>query len=214
MKLLVFDVETTGLPDGKPQIYETYRWPFIVQFSWMVYDTSCNKVCCVEDHIVRLPEGLGICPGSIAIHGITNKRMLEEGENIQYVIDLFLDDVKKSTILIAHNLKFDKSVVMVEQLRNNYTTLLSDYRKKEYCTMNEGRLAAAIRSYSRYYNRMEYKFPKLVELHSKLFNSKPNNLHNSLIDILVCFRCFGKLYWDVDILKLNTKLNALWSEFC
>jgi len=214
MKFLAFDVETTGLPAGKPQVYETHRWPFIVQFSWMVYDTSCNKLRKIEDHIIRLPEGLGICPESTAIHGITTEQMLSEGENINRILDMFMDDVQSCTILIAHNLKFDKSVVMVEQIRNNYTTLLSDLRKQEYCTMMKGRLAAGIRVYNRYFKRMEYKYPKLVELHSKLFNSKPNNLHNSLIDILVCFRCFGKLYWDVDMLTLNTKINALWLKFC
>ena len=56
MKILTFDVETTGLPDGRPTTKQTYRWPFIVQFSWMVYDASKNKVINVEDHIVKLPK--------------------------------------------------------------------------------------------------------------------------------------------------------------
>ena len=46
MKILTFDVETTGLPDGRPTLKETYRWPFIVQFSWMVYDASKPRSYC------------------------------------------------------------------------------------------------------------------------------------------------------------------------
>lgn len=37
------------------------------------------------------------------------------------------------------------------------------------------------------------KFPKLSELHQHLFGYIPENLHNSLIDVLVCLRCFLKL---------------------
>ena len=214
MKLLTFDVETTGLPDGRPTINETYRWPFIVQFSWMVYDVSNNRVEKVEDHVAHLPVGLGICPESTTIHGITTKRMLEEGEDIVELLDMFMEDARKCSILIAHNLKFDKSMIMVEQIRNNYPKLLSDLRKREYCTMQEGKVACGIVVRNPFNNKMQYKYPKLIELHKKLFKSKPNNLHNSLIDILVCFRCFGKLYWDVDILTKNCQLNELYCDLC
>ena len=38
------------------------------------------------------------------------------------------------------------------------------------------------------------KFPRLNELYSKLFDDAlPENLHNSIIDVLVCLRCFLKV---------------------
>jgi hypothetical protein len=43
------------------------------------------------------------------------------------------------------------------------------------------------------------KYPKLVELHEKLFETIPNNLHNSLNDILITLRCFIKLKYDIDV---------------
>jgi hypothetical protein len=43
------------------------------------------------------------------------------------------------------------------------------------------------------------KFPKLLELHQKLFESTPNNLHNSFNDILVTLRCFMKLKHNIDL---------------
>jgi hypothetical protein len=43
------------------------------------------------------------------------------------------------------------------------------------------------------------KYPKLVELHEKLFDKQPNNLHNSFNDILVTLRCFMKLKHDIDL---------------
>jgi hypothetical protein len=43
------------------------------------------------------------------------------------------------------------------------------------------------------------KFPKLLELHQKLFESIPNNLHNSFNDILVTLRCYIKLKHNIDL---------------
>ena len=38
------------------------------------------------------------------------------------------------------------------------------------------------------------KFPRLNELYSKLFDTAPpNDLHNSIIDVIVCLRCFLKV---------------------
>ena len=37
------------------------------------------------------------------------------------------------------------------------------------------------------------KFPKLSELHDYLFGYVPENLHNSMMDVLVCLRCFLKI---------------------
>lgn len=214
MRVLTFDVETTGLPERYASIKQTWRWPYIVQFSWMVYDTSKNKVLSVEDHIVRIPKGLKMKQDSIDIHGITNDKMKREGKEITEVLDKFMKDVRKSKILVAHNLNFDLKMISVEQIRNCYKKTLSDSRKKTYCTMIEGKNITDLYYYSKYYDKMVLKSPKLIELHQKLFNETPNNLHNSLIDILVCFRCFGKLYWDVDILSRNSKLENMYAKLC
>ena len=43
------------------------------------------------------------------------------------------------------------------------------------------------------------KFPKLLELHKKLFDCEPTNLHNSLNDVIITLRCFMKMKYDTDI---------------
>ena len=48
------------------------------------------------------------------------------------------------------------------------------------------------------------KFPKLIELHKKIFGTEPNNLHNSLNDIIVTLRCFIKIKLDKDIFENNS----------
>ena len=43
------------------------------------------------------------------------------------------------------------------------------------------------------------KYPKLSELYENLFNKVPVDLHNSLIDTIVCLRCFMKMWFNVVI---------------
>jgi len=43
MKVLVFDTETTGLPqENNVSILDTFRWPYIVQLSFIYYDSEIN----------------------------------------------------------------------------------------------------------------------------------------------------------------------------
>ena len=43
------------------------------------------------------------------------------------------------------------------------------------------------------------KFPKLSELHQKLFGGEmPANLHNSMIDVEVCLRCYLKMRHNIE----------------
>ena len=80
--------------------------------------------------------------------------------------------------------------------------------------MKHGTTLCNIERINKFTKKKELKYPKLSELHHKLFNTVPNNLHNSLIDILVCFRCFGKLYFDIDYLNSDTKIKKLWETYC
>jgi hypothetical protein len=50
------------------------------------------------------------------------------------------------------------------------------------------------------FGREYNKFPKLSELHMHLFQTTPNGLHNSLIDILITLRCFMHLKYKKDML--------------
>ncbi len=45
------------------------------------------------------------------------------------------------------------------------------------------------------------KSPKLSELYEKLFDTIPENLHDSMVDTLLCLKCFIKMKYkkDVDI---------------
>jgi DNA polymerase-3 subunit epsilon len=69
---------------------------------------------------------------------------------------------------------------------------------EEFCTLkNSIELCNILRTNK---NGKSYiKFPKLSETYEHLFGNIPEGLHDSLIDTVVCLRCFMKLYAKQDI---------------
>tara|TARA_B100001063_G_scaffold246715_1_gene287164 strand:+ start:4376 stop:5041 length:666 start_codon:yes stop_codon:yes gene_type:complete len=201
MKILVFDTETTGLPKfgATPRNHNLY--PYIVQFSWLIYDDSTMRLTNINNHLVRLPDGMDIPEESTKIHGITNEQMRASGEDINIVLDAFNDAVKNSQIIVAHNIKFDDEMVQCECIRNNRINIMKSYPTKiKYCTMKYGKEITKIEKISKFDpNKTYLKPPKLFELHQHYFNQVPNNLHNSLVDVFVCFRCFYFMVYNKDL---------------
>ena len=59
-------------------------------------------------------------------------------------------------------------------------------------------------------DKIEYmKFPTLCELYTHLFYEEPINLHNSFNDVIVCLRCFYKMYFREDICHNNLEICEL-----
>ena len=80
MKILIFDTETTGLPIGRnPSIYDTQKWPHILQLSYIVYDSETNDIITVEDDYIRIDDDVVIEPGSQKIHNISKELLIERG---------------------------------------------------------------------------------------------------------------------------------------
>jgi DNA polymerase III epsilon subunit-like protein len=215
MKVLIFDTETTGLPKTRIISQDTLNsWPHIVQFSFIVFDTNQNEIIIEKDFIIKMIDGIEISQDSANIHGITNEISREKGTSIEDVLCRFFYYLREVDLLVGHNISFDINMVNVELLRIIYNKTyprehISAYKsdlhllanfKNIFCTMQETIDLCAIKTLDR--NGREYnKYPKLSELHEKMFGTIPKNLHNSLIDILITLRCFMKLKFDKDLLK-------------
>jgi DNA polymerase III epsilon subunit-like protein len=217
MKVLIFDTETTGLPETKIISQDTLnKWPHIVQFSFIIFDTIKKDIIETKDCIIKIPDEINISLNSTAIHGITNE-MTKKGENINDVLKEFFDKLRKVDLLVGHNIDFDINMIYIELLRIiYYQENISSYKfdlhllknfKNIYCTMQESIDLCNIQMTSKL--GKEYKkYPKLSELHEKLFGITPKNLHNSFVDILITLRCFMKLKYDTDIaLESNNYKN-------
>lgn len=84
--------------------------------------------------------------------------------------------------------------------------------KNIYCTLQESIDLCNIKAFDKF-GREYVKYPKLSELHIKLFDSIPQNLHNSFIDILVTLRCFMKLKFSRDLLRDCEHYNEIIHKF-
>lgn len=202
MRVLVFDTETTGLPDGHPSFYETEKWPHVVQLSYSLYDTTLKKVILENDNIIAVDDNVIISPKSIEMHKITKKISQNKGMPIEDALQCFNACMIGADILMAHNLSFDKRMLIVEHIRcqkrvNNFKKyplrrgMFFPKDLKEMCTMRASKDLCNIKAISSRDGEEYIKFPSLSELHYKLFGVLPNQkiIHNSLIDVQLCLKC-------------------------
>lgn len=205
MKLLVFDTETTGLPEKGAQINEVNKWPYIIQLSYILYDTENNYVLDIFDSIVKLDKNIKINPISENIHKISMDISQEKGININNILKSLKNAINECDIIIGHNVKFDKNIVLVELARNNMVNIFKN--KIFYCTMYGSKNICKIPININ--GKDIFKYPKLVELYKFYFKDEPENLHNSMYDVLVTLRCFGMLKYNIDFQAVSHNLNAI-----
>jgi len=199
MKVLVFDTETTGLPERNASFTETNLWPHVIQLSYVLYETDTGKILEHGDNIINLPKDVEISEKSIEIHGIDRKKS-NGGILIKDAIQDFNNMILKCDMIVGHNISFDKKMISVECIRLKTRQYFNVYgtRIKEFCTMKGStKLCNILKAKT---NGNTYlKFPTLCELHNHLFGYNPENLHNSMIDVLVCMKCFHKIKFDEPI---------------
>jgi DNA polymerase III epsilon subunit-like protein len=181
---LFFDTETTGLPlNWKAPVTNLKNWPRLVQLAWLHYDKGGNKIDS-KSYLIR-PEGFIIPSDASRIHGITTERALKEGVDLQVVLNEFQDLISSVDFLVAHNMSFDEKIVGAEFLRKNMVNTIP--AKRKICTMQETTNFCKIKS------PYGYKWPKLSELHYKLFVTGFDEAHNAAVDINATAKCFWEL---------------------
>jgi DNA polymerase III subunit epsilon len=181
---LFFDTETTGLPrNWKAPVTDLNNWPRLVQLAYLLYDSDGNQIS-GGDFIIK-PDGF-IIPADVSrIHGITHERALIEGQPLNSVLQHFNLLIEQANWLVAHNMSFDEKIVGSEFLRNGMKNSIP--AKNRICTMERTTNFCAIPG--PYGN----KWPKLSELHYKLFKTNFEEAHNAAVDISATAKCFWEL---------------------
>lgn len=181
---LFFDTETTGLPNNwKAPVSDLSNWPRLVQLAYLFYDRNGNKIS-GADYIVK-PDGFIIPSDASRIHGITTEQAIREGHPLKDVLQKFQSIIDQAEYLVAHNMNFDEKIVGAEFLRNKMQD--STASKRKICTMQSTtNFCALIGPYG-------YKWPKLSELHYKLFKTGFDEAHNAAVDINATAKCFWEL---------------------
>ena len=169
----VFDLETTGVD------VETSR---IVSAHVGVIDGSGEVV---ERRDWLADPGIEIPEQASAVHGITTERALAEGRDLEKVLQEFHAEISSSEILVGHNIGFDVKVVGAEFIRLNFPPIVPERRK--ICTM------LSSTKYCNLPGRCGPKWPKLQELHNKLFSENFAEAHNAAADINATAKCFFEL---------------------
>lgn len=188
--ILVFDLETTGLPPKKtkatPENISLFNSSRIVSIA-MCWFTVTNHIKVYEKYSLIKPENFQITNMQYN-GGITTEQATTEGISFdEYFHDpCLLQYFQNSKILVSHNLEFDENVLLSEFYRRNLLNLqiLLLSIPIRYCTMKMGKIALKL-----------VKFPKLIELWRNLIK-KPEatfNQHNALADAQICGECYHYL---------------------
>jgi len=131
------------------------------------------------------PDGFTIPTDASKIHGISTEKALREGHSISSVLQQFNTLVGKASYLVAHNMSFDEKIVGSEFLRNGMQNTIPS--KNKICTMEKSTNFCEIDG------PYGYKWPKLSELHYKLFRTGFDEAHNAAVDITATAKCFWEL---------------------
>lgn len=186
-RLVFLDTETTGLPKSRNSngLEIKGNWPDIVSVAWAVYE---NKTLVKSRYSVIKPEGWTIPADSIRIHGITEEEA-SKGSSLHDILTELGKDLEDSTV-VAHNMEFDKNVLLAAykwRLGINPWTL---WPKTEICTMV--RSTSELKLPSRFKDSKQFKPPTLTELYKATFGKEPVGQHNSQKDVeILC-----EIYWS------------------
>lgn len=181
---LFFDTETTGLPKNyKAPVTDLDNWPRLVQLAYIYTD---EKGATIEtgNHIIK-PVGFEIPKESSDIHGITHEMALEKGEDLIEVLNRFRKFALNTKYLVAHNMSFDEKIIGSEFIRNKIESIKPT--KEKICTM------LSTVNFCQLPGMYGFKWPKLQELHFKLFECNFEDAHDAFNDIQTTVKCFFEL---------------------
>ena len=221
-KCLIFDVETNGLlprNNNNQEPTPISQYPFILQLSFVIYDISICQIIKTYDSYIKVPDNIEISEYITKLTGISHALCEEKGNSIIEVLQNFYDAYIECGHLIAHNIDFDKKMIQVEIERNfdevnkkipDILRLFNPIYEKinniqTYCTMKKGNIICNLwldpvyNTDGTILKKSVRKWPRLDELYMKLFDGeKPENLHNSMNDVLACLKCYLQMRNTLD----------------
>ncbi|MBI5726725.1 MAG: 3'-5' exonuclease, partial [Ignavibacteriales bacterium] len=157
--------------------------PRMVQLAWLLFDDKGGQQAS-GNHIIQ-PVGFSIPADAARVHGITTERAMQEGVALLPVLEEFREQIEKASFLVAHNISFDEKIIGAEYIRNKIPDVTNG--KSKICTMTGSVNYCAISG------PYGFKWPKLSELHRKLFGADFNEAHNAMVDIGATAKCFWEL---------------------
>lgn len=195
---LIFDIETTGLikcekfnvyPDFSDNA--SYDHARMVQISWVVLDKKfriiLNKTYTIKRDNFNITNDI--------FHGITNHKSDVYGVNFNIVMLDFYESLKRTKMLVAHNILFDYNVMLNHLHRYALTNIFMEFSNKQlFCTSYE---STNLLKLPMLFPCNYYKYPSLQELYTFYFDKKIKNAHDAKADVKACMDCFIHLMRDL-----------------
>lgn len=196
MRILFFDTETNGLPrHSYAPITDLENWPRVLQIAWQLWDLSGGEFTNLVTacHMIKPNPEMLWNAGSAVIHKISRERAIAEGVPGTIAFREFKAVLDQAHVVVAHNISFDKPVIIAECLRLQTDKDYSWWKQIEFCTCLDTRAICKIPALNPKAND-PYKRPKLIELYTFLHESAPAfNFHSADGDTECLLSCFQKL---------------------
>ena len=219
--VLIFDTETTGLPDRVPGTKwgsASEYWPYnmnekytnsrIVSIAW-TFIRSYNRDALTGESIkeyIRYPEGFSEIP-TTEIHGISFEQAQSQGIPMADILDNcgLADAILGCDYVIGHNVMFDVHILQNELFRLGNDAAMEcaiklDKMKalgRTICTGELGKDLCQLEFKSRNgrdTSRIKrFKMPKLKELHKHLMGEEHDSQHSAGCDVLAVLNCLSKM---------------------
>ena len=185
---LIFDTETTGLPlNWNAPLTDNNNWPRCIQIAWQLHDKDGSCIS-HEDYLV-LPDGFTVPYDAEIIHGISSALANKEGLPLEEVLEKFQDSLQQCEFVGGHNVKFDLNIMGAEFLRMNGENPLESLLIIDTCTEETANLCKLPGG-----RGGKFKLPTLIELHTYLFDSQFEEVHNATDDVESTTRSLLELF--------------------
>lgn len=198
-RMLIIDVETTGLPKQIPggwnleryypyEKNEAYDSSRLIQVAWKV--TVGRKKYKIHSHMVK-SDGFKIPPAATKVHHITDEMLEEHGEDTADFIDELTKAMEKADWIVGHNVFFDIAILLNHFHRTGHKKALDVlgkmvYDKKILCFGEATKDLTKLTLSSG-----KYKMPRLKEVYQHVYGKEPDNEHradgdvNNLVDCML-----------------------------
>lgn len=178
--LLVFDSESTGLPDWKSPS-EAEHQPHLVQLAAHQVDIDTRKITQSMDVIIK-PEGWTIPDEVTEIHGITTEYAGDVGIPESLAVEMLLE-LWVGRRQIAHNTTFDRRMIRIATKRYFDEEIIDSWHGSEYeCTMIGSKKIMPMK-----------KNPTLAEAYLHFTGKELQNAHTAIADVNACL----EIYWAI-----------------
>lgn len=202
MKIFVFDTETTWFINKKETDLDLQ--PRIVQFAWILWNLENWKFIEEKRINILINPKMPIPYASSQVHHIYDIDV-KNVPTIEEVINDILEHITLPDVIIWHNIEYDEDVLKIELKR-----LEMEYKykpKQVLCTMK-----TTVDFCSIQWNWERFKYPKLWELHKKLFWEYFIWAHDAMVDVEATLRCFIELN-KIWVIKIEEKKQEIMSLF-